>query len=380
MNFNLNQEQEMVIKMVRDLAQNEIAPRAAEIDKTGEFPWENIKQLNDLGLMGMTIPTEYGGSFIDNLTYVMAVEEIAKACAATAAIMSIHSSAGCNAIVTFGTEEQKHKYLPGLANECKISAFAITEPDSGSDAGSIKTSAVLEGDTYVLNGTKCFISNSSVADIYTIFAKTDKTQGTKGISAFIVEAGTPGLKIGKVENKMGIRGSVTCELILEDVRIPKENLLGKEGEGFKIAMIALDSARIGVGAQAVGIAQAAYDTALQYAKERKQFGQPIINFQAIGFMLADMAMKIESARLLVYKAAWLKDAGLPFSKEAAMCKTVASDMAVQVALDAIQILGGYGYMKDYPTERYLRDAKITQIYEGTNQILRMVVTNHLKKQ
>lgn len=374
--FNLTQEQEMVIKMVRDLAQNEIAPRAAQVDETGEFPWENIKNLNELGLMGMTIPVEYGGSFIDNLTYIMAVEEIAKACAATAAIMSIHSSATCNAITSFGTEEQKQKYLPRLAGECKISAFAITEADSGS----IKTTAVLEGDTYVLNGTKCFISNSGVADVYTIFAKTDKSKGVRGISAFIVEAGTPGLTIGKVEDKMGIRGSITCELIIEDLRIPKENLLGKEGEGFKIAMIALDSARIGVGAQAVGIAQAAYETALQYSKERKQFGQPIIDFQGIGFMLADMAMQIESARLLVYKAASLKDAGLPFTKEAAMCKTVASDVAVKVALDAIQILGGYGYMKEYPTERYLRDAKITQIYEGTNQILRVVISNHLKKQ
>lgn len=379
MNFNLTSEQEMIVKMVRDLAQNELAPRASQIDETGEFPWENIKLLNDLGLMGMTIPTEYGGSYVDTLSYVMAVEEVSKACAATGAIMSIHSSATCNAIAIFGTEEQKQKYLPGLAGDCKIAAFALTEADSGSDAGSIKTTAVWDGDHYVLNGTKCFITNSGVADVYTIFAKTDKSNGVKGISAFIVEAGTPGLTIGKKEKKMGIRGSITCELVIENLRVPRENRLGREGEGFKIAMVTLDSARIGIGAQAVGIAQAAYETALQYSKDRKQFGKPIIDFQGIGFMLADMAMQIESARLMVYKAACLKDDGKPFSKEAAMCKTVASDMAVKVALDAIQILGGYGYMQEYPTERYLRDAKITQIYEGTNQIQRVVICNHLKK-
>ncbi len=378
MNFNLTDEQAMVLKMVKDLAQNEIAPRAAYIDESGEFPKENIEALSELGLMGMTIPTEYGGSFMDNLSYIMAVEEISKACASTGAVMSIHSSTTCNAIVNFGTEAQKHQYLPSLAGEGKIAAFALTEADSGSDAASIKTNAVLEGDTYILNGTKCFISNSGVADLYTIFAKTDRNSGVKGISAFIVEKDTPGLTIGKKENKMGIRGSITCELIIEDLRIPKENLLGKEGQGFKIAMVALDSARIGAGAQAVGIAQAAYETALQYAKERKQFGRPIIDFQGIGFMLADMAMQIEAARLLVYKAASLKDEGKPFGMEAAMCKTFASDMSVKVALDAIQVLGGYGYMKEYPTERYLRDAKITQIYEGTNQIQRVVICNYLK--
>jgi Acyl-CoA dehydrogenases len=380
MNFELTQEQEMIVKMTRDVVTDVIAPRASEVDEKGEYPAENIKILNELGLMGLTIPEEYGGNKVDTLTYVMVVEEIAKGCATTAAIMSIHSSATCNAIAIFGTKEQKQKYLPRLASEGKPCAFAITESDSGSDAGSIKTTALLDGDSYVLNGTKCFISNSSAAGIYTIFAKTDKNSGIKGISAFIVEAGTPGLNIGKHENKMGIRGSVTCELIIENLRIPAENLLGKEGEGFKIAMVALDAARIGVGAQAVGIAQAAYDTALAYAKERKQFGKPILNFQGIGFILADMAMQIESARLLVYKAASLKDAGKPFGKEAAMCKCLASDMAVQVCLNAIQILGGYGYMKEYPTERFLRDAKITQIYEGTNQIQRVVICNYLNKE
>jgi alkylation response protein AidB-like acyl-CoA dehydrogenase len=379
MNFDLTQDQEMVIKMARDVVADVIAPRASEVDETGEFPVENIKVLNELGLMGLTVPEEYGGTKMDNLTFAMVVEEIAKGCAATASIMAIHSATTCIALLKFGTEEQKRKYLPGLASEGKICAFALTEADSGSDAGSIKTSAILDGDSYVLNGTKCFISNSGVAEVYTIFAKTDKNSGTKGISAFIVEAGTPGLNIGKHENKMGIRGSMTCELIIDNLRIPKENLLGKEGEGFKIALATLDYARVGAGAQAVGIAQAAYETALAYAKERKQFGNPIIEFEGISFMLADMAMQIESARLLVYKAACTNDAGKPFGKEAAMCKCFASDMAVQVCLNAIQILGGYGYMKEYPTERYLRDAKITQIYEGTNQIQRVVIGNYLKR-
>lgn len=379
MNFDLTQDQEMIIKMARDVVADVIAPRASEVDENGEFPIENIKVLSELGLMGLTIPEEYGGTKTDNLTYSMVVEEIARGCASTASIMSIHSSTTCVAIEKFGTEEQKRKYLPSLAGEGKICAFALTEADSGSDAGSIKTSAIIDGDSYVINGTKCFISNSGVADVYTIFAKTDKNNGTKGISAFIVEAGTPGLSIGKHENKMGIRGSITCELIIDNLRIPKENLLGEEGKGFKIALATLDCARVGVGAQAVGIAQAAYDTALAYAKERKQFGNPIIEFEGISFMLADMAMQIESARLLVYKAACASDVGKPFGKDAAICKCYASDMAVQVCLNAIQILGGYGYMKEYPTERYLRDAKITQIYEGTNQIQRVVISNYLKK-
>lgn len=378
MNFDLTQEQEMIVKMTRDVVSDVIAPRAAEIDATGEYPEDNIKTLGQLGLMGLTIGEEYGGNKVDTATYVMVVEEIAKGCASTASIMNIHSTTSCLTIGRFGTEEQKQKYLPVLAAG-NVGAFALTESDSGSDAGSIKTTAVLDGDSYVLNGTKCFISNSGPAELYTIFAKTDKNSGTKGISAFIVEAGTPGLTIGKHENKMGIRGSITCELIIENLRVPKENLLGKEGQGFKIAMSVLDNARLGAGSMAVGIAQAAYETALAYSMERKQFGKPIIDFQGIGFMLADMAMQIESARCLVYKAACADDAGKPFGKEAAMAKCLASDMAVQVCLNAIQILGGYGYMKDYPTERYLRDAKILQIYEGTNQIQRVVINNYQKK-
>ncbi len=378
MNFDLTQEQEMVLKMARDVITEVIAPRAAEVDATGEYPEDNIKVLGELGLMGLTIEEEYGGTKVDTATYAMIVEELGKACASTASIMNIHSTTSCLTIGRFGTEEQKQNYLTRLAAG-QVGAFALTEADSGSDAGSIKTTAVLDGDNYVLNGTKCFISNAGPAEIYTIFAKTEKNVGTKGISAFLVEAGTPGLNIGKHENKMGIRGSITCELIIDNLIIPKENLLGKEGQGFKIAMNVLDNARLGAGAMAVGIAQAAYEAALAYAKERKQFGKPIIDFQGIGFMLADMAMQIESARCLVLKAACADDAGKPFGQLAAMAKCVASDMAVQVCLNAIQILGGYGYMKDYPTERYLRDAKILQIYEGTNQIQRVVITNYLKK-
>jgi acyl-CoA dehydrogenase len=378
MNFDLTQDQEMVIKMARDVVANVIAPRAAEVDATGEYPEDNIKVLGELGLMGLTIDEEYGGTKVDTATYAMIVEELGKGCASTASIMNIHSTTSCLTIGRFGTEEQKQNFLTRLAVG-KLGAFALTEADSGSDAGSIKTTAVLDGDNYVLNGTKCFISNSGPAEIYTIFAKTEKNVGTKGISAFLVDAGTPGLNIGKHENKMGIRGSITCELIIDNLIIPKENLLGKEGQGFKIAMNVLDNARLGAGAMAVGIAQAAFETALAYAKERKQFGQAIIDFQGIGFMLSDMAMQIESARCLVYRAACASDAGKPFGQLAAMAKCLASDMAVQVCLNAIQILGGYGYMKDYPTERYLRDAKILQIYEGTNQIQRVVITNYLKK-
>lgn len=378
MNFDLTQEQEMIVKMARDVVADVIAPRAEEVDESGRYPEDNIKILGELGLMGLTIPEEYGGTKVDTSTYVMVVEELGKGCGSTASIMNIHSTTSCLTIGRFGTEEQKQKYLPWLASG-KVGAFALTEADSGSDAGSIKTTAVLDGDSYVLNGTKCFISNAGPAELYTIFAKTDKNNGTKGISAFIVEAGTAGLTVGKHENKMGIRGSITCELIIDNLRVPKENLLGKEGQGFKIAMSVLDNARLGAGAMAVGIAQAAYETALAYALERKQFGKPIIDFQGIGFMLADMAMQIESARCLVYKAACTDDAGKPFGKEAAMAKCLASDMAVQVCLNAIQVLGGYGYMKEFPTERYLRDAKIIQIYEGTNQIQRVVICNYLKK-
>jgi len=375
----LTEDQQSLQQLVRNFAQKEIAPRAALYDHSEEFPWDNIKGLAALGLMGMPIPEEYGGAGLDNLSYALAIEEVSKACAATGAILSIHTSAGILPILIFGTEEQKRKYVPDLAEGRKIGAFALTEANAGSDAGAVATTATLDGDSYVINGTKCFISNAGPAEIYSVFAKTTPGRGVKGITGFIVEKGTSGFSIGKKEEKMGIRASATAELIFDNCRIPKANILGKEGEGFKIAMVVLDSARIGVGSQAVGIAQAAYEEALAYAKVREQFGKPIAANQAIGFMLADMAIKIEAARQLVHYAARLKDEAVPFGKEAAMCKTFASDMAVQVALDAIQIMGGYGYSREYPVERLLRDAKITQIYEGTNQIQRVVIANYILK-
>jgi alkylation response protein AidB-like acyl-CoA dehydrogenase len=373
----LNEDQLAVQQLVRSFAKKEIAPRAAHYDHSEEFPWDNIKGLAELGLMGMPIPEEYGGAGLDNLSYALAVEEVSKACAATGAIMSIHTSAGILPILLFGNEEQKRKYVPALAQGQKIGAFALTEPNAGSDAGAVSTTAKEDGESYVINGTKCFISNAGPAETYSVFASTNPGSGVKGITGFIVEKGTPGFSIGKKEEKMGIRASATAELVFDNCRVPKGNLLGNIGQGFKIAMVVLDSARIGVGAQAVGIAQAAYEEALAYAKVREQFGKPIAANQAIGFMLADMGIRIEAARQLVHYAANLKDSGAPFGKEAAMCKTFASDMSVQVALDAIQIMGGYGYSREYPVERLLRDAKITQIYEGTNQIQRVVIANYL---
>ena len=331
----------------------------------------------ELGLLGMPVAEEFGGAGTDTVSYIAAIEEISKACASTGAIMAVHTSTGIMPIYMFGTEEQKQKYVPDLATGKKIGAFALTEAGAGSDAAQVATTAVLDGDEWVLNGSKCFITNGGEAEVYTILASTDKTKGTKGITAFIVEKDTPGFTFGKKEHKLGIRASATRELIFQDCRIPKENMLGKEGEGFKMAMQVISGARIGISAQAVGIAQAAYEAALEYSKVRVQFGKPIAKQQSIAFMLADMAIQIEAARQLVYHAAQMKDAGQPFDKEAAMAKTFSSDIAVQVALDAIQILGGYGYTREYPVERLLRDAKITQIYEGTNQIQRVVISRSI---
>jgi len=375
----LNEEQLGLQKLIRDFAHKEIAPKAAEYDQTEEFPWENINKMADMGLMGLPIPEEYGGTGTDALSYVIALEEISKACAATGVIMAVHTSVGIGPILQFGTEEQKQKYIPDLAGGQKIGAFVLTEPNAGSDASRLATTAKADGDYYVLNGAKCFITNGKVADTFNVFATVDKSKGVKGITGFIVEKGTPGFSIGKKEEKMGIRASSTTEVILENCRVPKANILGKEGEGFKIAMSMLDTGRIGIAAQALGIAQAAYEEAVKYAKVREQFGKPIAAFQGISFMLADMAIQIEGARRLVYHAASLKDAGMPFGKEAAIAKTFASDTAVKVALDAIQVMGGYGYSREYPVERLLRDAKITQIYEGTNQIQRIVIANHILK-
>ena len=373
----LTDDQQDLQKMVQEFVKKEIAPKAAHYDHTEEFPWDSIQKMAALGLMGIPIPEAYEGTELDTVSYMLTIEEISKACAATGAILAVHTSAGTMPILLFGTEAQKLKYIPPLANGEKLGAFALTEPGAGSDASRVTTTAVLDGDDYVLNGTKCFITNGGAAETYVVFASTDRTKGVKGITGFIVEKGTPGFVIGKKEEKMGIRASSTTELIFENCRIPKENLLGKIGEGFKIAMVVLDGARIGIGAQAVGIAQGAYEEALQYAKVREQFGNPIAAQQAVSFMLADMAIEIEAARQLVYHAAALKDAGRPYGKEAAMAKTFASDVAVKVALDAVQIMGGYGYSREYPVERMLRDAKITQIYEGTNQIQRVVIAGHI---
>lgn len=375
----LTAEQEDLRKLVAGFAKKEIAPHAAHYDHTEKFPYDNIAKMADLGLMGLPIPEQYGGAGVDSVSYAAAIEEISKACGSTGAIMAVHTSAGIMPIYLFGTEEQKQKYIPALASGEKIGAFALTEPGAGSDASKVVTTAELDGDSFVLNGSKCFITNGGAAETYCVFASLDKSKGIKGITGFIVEKGTPGFTIGKKEEKMGIRASSTTELIFENCRIPRENMLGKEGEGFKIAMIVLDGARIGIGAQAVGIAQGAYEEALQYSKVREQFGKPIAAQQAVSFMLADMAIQIEAARHLVYHAAMLKDAKLPYGKEAAMAKTFASDMAVKVTLDAIQIMGGYGYSREYPVERMMRDAKITQIYEGTNQIQRVVIAGYILK-
>lgn len=374
-----NQEQLSLQKMVQEFARKEIAPHAAEIDETEEFPWENVKKMAEMGLMGLCVPEKYGGAEMDTVCYALVVEELAKACSSTSTILAVHSSAGMMPIVYFGTEEQKQKYLPDLAAGDKIAAFALTEPGAGSDAAGVRTTAVEDGNEWVLNGAKCFITNGGAADVYSVFATTDKSKGVKGITGFIVEKGTPGFSIGKKEEKLGIRASATTELIFENCRIPKENLLGKVGEGFKIAMKVLDSGRIGIGAISVGVAQAALDEAVKYAKVREQFGKPIASFQAISFMLADMAMQTEAARQLVYHAATLKDAGSPFTKEAAIAKAFASDMVVKVTNDALQIMGGYGYSKEYPVERLLRDARIFPIVEGTNQVQRIVIAGHLLK-
>jgi butyryl-CoA dehydrogenase len=373
MDLKFTEEQEMIRKMVRDFAQKEVAPIAAEIDDKGIAPMENIKKMGRLGLLGLTVPEKYDGGGADPVSYVIAIEELAKACASTAIVMAVQNSLVCAGIEKFGTEEQKSKFLPPLARGEKIGAFALTEPSAGCDAAAQLTTAVRDGDFYVINGTKHFITNGSFADIVILFGMTDKAQKHRGISAFIVEKGTKGFTVGKEEHKMGIRGSNTCELVFEDVRVPVANRLGEEGQGFKIAMTVLDAGRIGVAAQAVGIAQAAYEAALKYSKERIQFGQPICQFQAIQWMLADMATRIEAARLLTYSAALKKQSGQPYSKEASMAKLYASETAVWVADRAVQIHGGYGYMKEYSVERNYRDAKITEIYEGTSEVQRMVI-------
>lgn len=377
MNFQLNHQQLMIQKMVRKFVQEEIVPQASMIDETHSFPIEIIRKMGELGLMGIPIPEEYGGAGNDFLSYTLTIEEIAKGCASTAVILAVHTSVGTFPILYFGTEEQKQKYLPKLSSGQFLGAFALTEANAGSDASSIQTTAVRKGEYYVLNGIKRFITNAGYADVYTVMASTNLTRGAHGVTSFLVDKDTPGLRVGKIEEKMGLHGSATSELIFEDAYVPVENLLGAEGQGFKVAMSILDGGRIGIGAQALGIAEAALEAAIVYSRERFQFRQPIGNFQGIQFMLADMATQIEAAKLLVYQAACLRMAGLPYAKQASMAKMYASDTAVKVTTDAVQIFGGYGYCKEYKVERYMRDAKITQIYEGTNQIQRIVVAKHL---
>ncbi|WP_075983217.1 acyl-CoA dehydrogenase [Bacillus massilinigeriensis] len=376
MNLHLTEEQKMMKKMVQEFAQNEIAPFVEKMEQ-GEFPREILKKMGELGLMGIPIPEQYGGSEMDFISYILAIHEISKVSATIGVILSVHTSVGTNPIVYFGTEEQKQKYVPKLASGEFLGAFCLTEPSAGSDAGSLKTKAVLHGDHYVINGSKVFITNGGEADVYIVFAKTNPEAGSKGISAFIVEKGTPGLIFGKDEHKMGLHGSRTLQLTFEDMRIPKENLLGNEGEGFKIAMSNLDVGRIGIAAQALGIAEAAFEAAVAYAKERHQFGKPIASQQGIGFKLADMATNIEAAKLLIYQAADMRMKGLRCGKEASMAKLYASKTAVEVTTEAIQVLGGYGYTEEYPVERFFRDAKITEIYEGTSEIQRIVISKQL---
>lgn len=377
MEFRFTEEQEMMRKMVSDFAQNEIAPHVEDMDETDQFPRTIINKMGELGLMGIPIPEKYGGVEADFTSYITAIHELSKVSAAVGVILSVHTSVGTNPILYYGTEEQKQKYVTKLASGEYLGAFALTEAHAGSDPSSLRTSARREGDEYVLNGSKVFITSGGEADIYITFAVTDPDKGQKGISAFIVEKDFPGFIVGKKEKKMGLGGSSTTELIFDQCRVPVQNRLGEEGNGLTIALANLDVGRIGIAAQALGIAESALKYAQDYAKERKQFGRPIGAQQAIAFKLADMATKVEAARLLTYRAAFLRDQGLSCSKEASMAKMMSSDAAVQITTDAIQIFGGYGYTREYPVERLFRDAKITQIYEGTNQIQRIVIGRKL---
>lgn len=376
MNLRFTEEQEMMRKMVRDFAQSEIAPFVEKMEQ-GEFPRPILNKMAELGLMGIPVPEQYGGAEMDFTSYIIAINELSKVSATVGVILSVHTSVGTNPILYFGNEDQKQKYVPKLAAGEYLGAFCLTEPSAGSDAGSLKSRAVLKDDHYVINGSKVFITNGGEADVYIVFASTNPEAGNKGISAFIVEKDTPGLIVGKDEHKMGLHGSRTVQMTFEDMRVPKENLLGSEGEGMKIALGNLEVGRIGIAAQALGIAEAAFEAAAGYAKEREQFGKPIAAQQGIGFKLADMATNIEAAKLLIYRAADMRSKGLKCAKEASMAKLFASRVAVEVTTEAIQVFGGYGYTEEYPVERYFRDAKITEIYEGTSEIQRLVISKQL---
>ncbi|MCF0207315.1 MAG: acyl-CoA dehydrogenase [Bacteroidales bacterium] len=379
MDFGLSKTEVLFQQMIRSFAENEVKPLAAEIDEEERFPIETVQKMAKLGIMGIPVPTQYGGAGGNYKLYAMAVEELARCCATTGIIVSAHTSLCVGPILEFGTEEQKQKYLPKLASGEWIGAFGLTEPNAGTDASGQQTTAVLDGDHWVLNGSKIFITNAGNADVYVVIAMTDKSLGTKGISAFIVEKGFKGFSIGKKEKKMGIRGSSTCELIFDNCIVPKENQLGELGKGFKVAMWTLDGGRIGVASQALGIAQGAMDETVKYTKERKQFGKSISAFQNTQFQLADLETKIEAARLLVYSAADKKDRHVPFSADAAMAKLFAAETAMEVTTKAVQFHGGYGYTREYPVERMMRDAKITEIYEGTSEVQRIVIASKLLK-
>ncbi|MBM7095551.1 acyl-CoA dehydrogenase [Bacillus sp. H-16] len=377
MELRWNEEQEMMRKMVRQFAEEKVSKAVQRMEETDEFPAEIVKEMGSLGLMGIPIKEEYGGAGMDFTSYILAIHELSKVSATLGVVLSVHTSVGTNPILDFGNEEQKKRYVPKLASGEYIGAFALTEPGSGSDAAGMKTTAVKKDDHYILNGSKVFITNAGAAQTYIVFAKTDPTAGVKGISAFIVEKDTPGFTVGAKEKKMGLHGSNTSSLSFEDAKVPVENLLGEEGEGFKIAMANLNFGRIGIAAQALGIAEAALEYATAYAKERKQFGRSIGSQQGVAFKLADMATKVEAAKLLTYRAANLKEHGRSCGMEASMAKMFASDTAMKVATEAIQVLGGYGYVKEYPAERFFRDAKVTQIYEGTNEIQHLVISKAL---
>ena len=376
MNLTFTDEQFMMREMVRDFAKAEITPFIEHLEQ-GQFPRRIVGKMAELGLMGITVPEKYGGSSMDFTSYIIAIHELSKVSAVLGVILSVHTSVGTNPILYFGNEEQKQRYVPKLASGEYLGAFCLTEPQAGSDAASLSTRAVRDGDDYIINGAKVFITNGGEADVYIVFAVTDHTLGSKGISAFIVEKSMPGFIVGKDELKMGLHGSRTVQLTFENLRVPATNLLGEEGEGFKIAMANLDVGRIGIAAQSLGIAEASLDAAVAYAKQRIQFGKPISAQQGVAFKLADMATKSEAAKLLVYNAANLRSQGKSCGKEASMAKLFASKTAMENAIEAVQIFGGYGYTKDYPVERYFRDAKVTQIYEGTSEIQKIVISKHL---
>jgi butyryl-CoA dehydrogenase len=377
MKLELNDQQKMIQKMVREFAEKEVAPIAAELDEKAEYPTKTLQKMAKLGLLGIIIPTEYGGAGLDTISYAIVIEEISRKCASTGVVSSVHNSLTAWPIIKYGTDEQKKKYLPILAKGEKIGAFAGTETNAGSDLGAMQTTAVLKGSKYIINGDKTFITSGPEAGIIIVFAVTDKEAGAKGISAFIVESDFKGYKVGSIFEKLGINASKTSELIFEDMEVPKENLLGKEGDGFKIALGTLDGGRIGIACQAVGIAQAALDESIEYSKQRQQFGKPIAKFQAIQWMIAEMATRIEAARFLSLNAAYKKDIGERYGKEAAMAKLFASETAMECVIKGMQIHGGYGYTKEYTIERLFRDAKITEIYEGTSEIQKMVIAGSL---